>query len=183
MRLVHLLAAVVLVTSVPAHALLLTVSSTGTATSVDPPLPFSQGAIGTGSFQIESTTPDDLPGARAGRYHSPVNFSITIGGYTASSAGGTSQGFILIHDATPSATAADLYTAEAYGVSGATLLGYYVPTRVTFILNDQNATAFSSDALPASLDLADFSYGVASIRFEVPEGRALSPTPRCCSPR
>jgi hypothetical protein len=160
--------ALVLHASAPAGALPLTVTFTGTVQALDPPLPFLQGEIGSGSFQIESTTSDDTPGSGAGTYHSPVNFSITIGGYTATSAGGTSADFVLINDVTPPAYGADIYTAEAYNVSGATLLDYYFPTRLTFILNDQTATAFASDALPASLDLADFSYGAASIRFEGP---------------
>jgi len=160
--------ALVLLASAPAGALPLTVTFTGTVQALDRPLPSLQGEIGSGSFQIESTTPDDLPGAGGGRYHSPVNFSFTIGGYTATSAGGTFQDFVLINDVTPPASSADLYTAEAYNVSGATLLDYYFPTRLTFVLNDQTATAFASDALPTSLDLADFTYGFASIRFEGP---------------
>jgi hypothetical protein len=168
MRPLRLLPALVLLASAPAGALPLTVTFTGTVQALDPPLPFVQGEIGSGSFQIEATTPDGAPSAAVGSYLGPVNFSFTIGSYTATSAGGTSADFVRVDDVTPPAVGADLYTAEAYNVSGATLLDSYFPTRLTFVLNDQTATAFASDALPASLDLADFSYGTASIRFEGP---------------
>ena len=155
----------------PAGAVPLTVSFSGTVFMIDPSLwsEFTFGESGSGSFQIESTTADDASSAGVGIYRGPVNFSFTFGSYTVTSAGGTSDDSVRVDDVTPPALGADIYTVEAVGVSGAVLADFFVPTSMRIVMNDTNATAFTSDALPTSLEVADFSnFAVAEIDFEIP---------------
>lgn len=157
----------------PAAAVPLTVSFEGTVEFIPAELAsvFTDGDPASGSFQIESTTADTAPAnPDLGFYPGPTSWSFTFGSYTATSAGGTAQDYVRIDDDLVLGITIDLYSAEAFGVSGAAI-GALEPTRLIFSLNDGNATAFSDDSLPASLDLADFSQGGrASIRFDDPVG-------------
>jgi hypothetical protein len=148
----------------PASAVPLTVHFTGTIFLIDPPLgaPFAYGQAGSGSFQIDSATFDDAPFVGVGIYRGASNFSFTFGTYTATSAGGTFDDFVRVNDAT---TGNDSYTAETASGSGPTLLDWYFPKRLELVLNGSGPNAFTSDALPVSLDLADFSSGSAVVEF------------------
>jgi hypothetical protein len=155
----------------PATAVPLTVSFEGTVEFIPAELAsvFTDGDLASGFFQIESTTADTVPAnPDVGFYPGPTSWSFTFGSYTATSAGGTAQDYVRIDNDLVLGITIDLYSAEAFDVSGAAI-GSFEPTRLGFSLNDANTTAFSSDALPTSLDLADFSQGGrASIRFDDP---------------
>jgi PEP-CTERM motif len=175
-----------------ARAATLTVSWTGHVTSVDSPLTstFTVGDPASGSFQIETTTPDSDPAANHGEYNALVNMSVTLSGITATSAAPTLGG-LSIFDSTPG-TFVDGLEQDAGPWDGADLgsLAFFSANGLN--LEDQQSTAFITDAIPTSLDLSQFeirNFGLNyldgeflvqarafadSITFIVPEPGALA---------
>jgi hypothetical protein len=165
-RLLIPLVAIAAACAAPAGAAPITFHFSGTISYIDPPLgaPFVYGQSGSGSFQIESTTVDPSPGAGASTYRGATSFSFTFGTYTATSPGGTLEDYVQVVD-----RGADIFEVHAVGVSGATVLDWYVPTHLGILLNDADGTAFSSVALPTSFDLSEFGYALAYIDFGSPD--------------
>jgi hypothetical protein len=152
--------ALILAPAAPADAALLTFSWTGTVTEVDAPLASAAqiGDPGSGSFQIESTTPDNDASATFGDYPGPTNMTITLGGLTATSALGTIGG-LSVFDFTFDGI--ELDTGPWTGAP----VGAFEVTFAALNMEDADATTFASDAIPTSLTLADFEIRLFRIGY------------------
>jgi hypothetical protein len=160
-------AGLALALAAPAGADTITVSFTGTIIGIPPELASGFTAFDpvSGSFQFDSATADTVANPAVGFYPGPTNFSFTFGSYTATSPGGEPSHFIRVDDNLALSITIDLYGVETRNVTGGAF-GFFQPTRLTFIMSDSTATAFASDALPTSLDLADFDTASANIVFQ-----------------
>jgi len=160
-------AALLLGLAAPAEASILTFSWTGTVTQVDAPLASGAtiGDPGSGSFQIESTTPDSAASADFGDYPGPQNMTITLGDITATSALGTIGG-LSVFDFT-----FDGIELDTGPWSGAPI-GSFALQFAALNMEDADATTFSSDAIPTSLTLADFEIRLFRIGFR--DGEAFA---------
>lgn len=186
-------AALLLALAAPAAgAATLTVTWTGHVTSVDSALSstFTVGDPASGSFQIETTTPDSDPAANHGQYDALVNMSITLSGITATSAAPTLGG-LSIFDSAPGVFVDGLeQDAGPWVGDDIGSLRFFSANGLN--LEDQQSTAFTTDAIPTSLDLSQFeirNFGLNyfegellvqarafadSITFTVPEPGALA---------
>jgi hypothetical protein len=138
-----------------------TFAFTATIDLVDPALTgtFSLGDTLSGTFTFESTAPDSASNSDLGIYNSAVTaYQLTASsGYSASAI----KAQIVVFD--NSFSGGDRYRSVAFaesiapgfGLTGADVNGLPL-LDFGFNLFDPTATAFSSDALPTSLDLADF---------------------------
>ena len=193
MRPVSLPVALVVALSAPgAGAATLTVSWTGHVTSVDSALSstFTVGDPASGTFQIETTTPDSDPAANHGEYDALRNMSITLSGVTATSALPTLGGLSIFDS--PPGTFVDGLEQDAGPWLGDDIGSLHFFSANGLNLEDQQSTAFVTDAIPTSLDLSQFeirNFGLNyfdgeflvqarafadSITFTVPEPGALT---------
>jgi hypothetical protein len=151
------------VRSFGADAAPVTFSFTGTIAYVHPELSaaFTIGDTIAAIYTFESTALDsNASSSSVGRYNTALTaYQITTsGGYSASATGGQ----ILVLDNSP--TPDDRYRAAAFSTStfpgfgalnGSDVSGHHL-FAASVNLGDPTGTAFSSDALPTSLDLSDF---------------------------
>lgn len=174
-----------------AGAATLTVSWTGHVTSVDSALSstFTVGDAASGTFQIETTTPDSDSASNHGEYDALRNMSITLSGVTATSAVPTLGGLSIFDS--PPGTFVDGLEQDAGPWVGADIGSLHFLSANGLNLEDQQSTAFTTDAIPTSLDLSQFeirNFGLNyldgelllqarafadSITFTVPEPRSL----------
>ena len=151
------------VTAGGAAAAPITVSFTGTITFVPMQIssgPFESGDAISGSFQLEAATPDLDPAPTEGEYQGAVsNLSFTFGGYS-----GTGTGENQLHMRDGAGNVVDNFFVQS-DFSGADVAGF-PPFHFLFDLGDAENTIFSSDAIPTSLDLADFEVRNLILGFE-----------------
>jgi hypothetical protein len=144
----------------------LTVSFSGAVTTVPTELSstfFVSDPI-TGSFDIDSLTPDTDADPTRGEYIGPTNFSFEFGSYLATGPGGGGGDSVTVLNTTP----------DTFGFNGlcggpgciADDVGAYFLTNMSLSLTDSTDTAFSSDALPTSLDINDFDSAKVSLIFQ-----------------
>lgn len=135
MALMGMLALAVLATEQRARAGIVTFDFAGT----DGITPF------TGSFSYDTDTPADLSFGGIGEYDQsasfPMSFTIEQGGVSSSVTG--EVGMILVSDE----ASGDGFIVNIFGPNASSLI---------LSLGDSTGTAFSSDALPTSLDLSQF---------------------------
>jgi hypothetical protein len=189
MRLPLSAAALLLLLVSPAGAATITVGFTGTITFVPMQIasgPFEVGDPITGSFQIDSATPDGEAAPTEGSYEGAVsNLSFSFGGYS-----GTGAGENELHMRDGSGVQVDNFFVQSE-VGGSDVAGFPA-FHFLFDLGDTANTVFSSDGIPASLDLADFeirnlilgfidgnsvynvSGTISSLTYDVPEPGALA---------
>jgi hypothetical protein len=133
----------------------------GTIGSFSPELDdgtFQVGAEVTGFVRIDAGVADSEPSPGIGRYElAASDVFIALGDYHASAP----NGFLFLRDGD---NAIDEFYVEA-PVSG-TPVGGVVPFRLILDLTDTTQTALPSDAIPSSLDRADFSSAFALLHFE-----------------
>jgi hypothetical protein len=129
-----------------------TVDFSGTVTSASitvpdcPALAITSGTSFSGSYTFESTTPDGSPSASSGFYPALSALSVDVGGELLVSA---VSGIIAVTDA-----AADAYQVNA-SVANTTCPGGTI-LDILLTLQDSDGAVFTSDALPTSLDFAEF---------------------------
>jgi hypothetical protein len=144
----------------------LTVSFSGAVTTVPTELSstfFVSDPI-TGSFEIDSLSPDFREDPTIGLYIGPTNFSFEFGSYLATGPGGGGGDSVTVLNTTP----------DTFGFNGtcggaaciAADVGAYFLTNMSLSLTDSTDTAFSSDALPTSLDINDFDSAKVSLIFQ-----------------
>lgn len=157
MRSLGPLGLLLLVVGSQAGAATIRVSLTGTIDSVDFQLvsgPFAVGDPVSVSFEVDSTTPDAVPDDPSWGYYigAVSSLSITFGGYTGT---GTGENSLTVEDN----RGAPPFVVEAFAVqseiTGDGVAGF-PPSHVLFYMFADTTTVFSSDAIPATLDLADF---------------------------
>jgi len=134
----------------PAVASPLIFAFEGNVTFVDPPLAgtFNTAQTLWGYYIFESTTPDNDPNSASGVYPALTDLSATVGSYTATWDG--QGGGIIVRNGSTN----DSYQPNA-SLSGPIVDGFD-PSVFLIVLQDNSKTAFSSDALPSSLDLSLF---------------------------
>jgi hypothetical protein len=137
----------------PAGAATITVSFTGTVDFVSPQIssgPFEAGDPISGSLQIDSATPDSDALPTEGEYLGAVsNLLFSFGGYD-----GTGAGENQLHMRDGAGFVVDNFFVQS-GFDGANV-GGFPPQLFHLDLGDTANTVFTSDVIPASLDLADF---------------------------
>ncbi len=137
----------------PVEASTIQIDLVGAVTSVDPALAgtFSVNDAIAVSLQYDSLTPDSIPDASTGGYYSAVtSVQATIGGYSITGSGALGGVFI-------SNSFSDEFRASS-NVTGAQVNGYdHISGTGFFVTLRGPSTVFASDALPTSLNLADFS--------------------------
>ena len=153
-----------LLTGAPAaEAVTLTVSFTGTVSTVPAELAaaFNPCDPVSGSFQIESTTPDIDADPTFGLYIGPANFSYQFDSYVATAPGGGGGDSVGVLN-----QAEDRYQVNGGCGMCAPNVDSFFLTNFTLRLVDSTATVFANDALPMSLDLSDFDSGIATMIFQ-----------------
>jgi hypothetical protein len=151
----------------PASAATITVSFTGTVNFVFDQLDsaFTLGDPVSGTFQYDSDTADTVPADPVlGIYPGATNFEFDFGGYVAT---GNAPGSGVQVDNDRMATGLfDRFIGSktCNGTCTGADVGAFTLQNLTFLLSGP-ATIFSSDALPTSLDLTDFSQRSASLEF------------------
>jgi hypothetical protein len=149
----------------------ITVDFSGTFDTVDSylDLEFYPGETFQGTYIFDETTPDTYTSTGdSGTYIAISSFMIsTSGGYTASSSDG---GILTTNNVNIYGFgSSDSYTAYSNGARGHASQFDGIPLSVLGLrLVDTSQSALSSDALPMSLDLGDFSFARFSITFEDP---------------
>ena len=137
----------------PAGAATITVTFTGSVTFVSPQIasgPFEAGDAISGSFQIDSATPDGEADPTEGSYEGAVSsLTFSFGGYA-----GTGAGENELHMRDGEGFVVDNFFVQS-AFAGSDVAGF-PPQLFHFDLGDVENTVFTSDAVPASLDLADF---------------------------
>jgi hypothetical protein len=123
--------------------------------------PLSGQDLASGSLEYDLTTPDSAVGQEDfGTYFgAPSDYTLTVGSYTATAEGLPTDPVRV--NATENIQAFQIEMHEPLGDA----IGEFVPTQMTFGLEDTDATVFSDDALPTSLALADFEHRIAAILF------------------
>jgi hypothetical protein len=115
----------------------------------------------TGSFEIDSLSQDVDADPTIGSYIGPSTFSFEFGSYQATAPGGRGGDSVSVINRpfNGSGTSGDRFGFNGLcgGVSciAADVDAYFL-TNMSLRLLDSTATAFSSDALPTSLDINDF---------------------------
>jgi hypothetical protein len=152
----------------PAAAATITVSFSGTIDFVPSQIasgPFEAGDPVSGSFQIDSATPDGDAEPTEGSYEGAVsNLSFEIGGYSGAGAGENElhmrdgEGFVVDN----------FFVQSDFG--GPDVAGF-PPFHFLVNLGDTDNTVFTSDAIPASLDLAEFE--IASVILGFLDGNSV----------
>jgi hypothetical protein len=139
----------------------------GTISTVSPELDdgtFQLGAEVTGFVRIDAGVADGQASPAIGRYDGAArDVFIALGDYEASAP----NGLVFLRDGD---NAIDEFYVEA-PVSGAPV-GGFVPFRFILDMVDPTQTALSSDAIPSSLDRADFGTAFALLHFEAGEETA-----------
>lgn len=148
-----------------APAAVIPVTFEGTITSVDASIAsgFTVGATVTGSFELDTESPDLEPLPDEGDYDGLANLSVDFGDYTATAADAS------LHMRNGEGAFVDNFyvSAEPLGpdVGGFPLTSFYLN------LGDEDNTVFSSEAIPATLSLGDFEIANAVLFFQ--EGNVL----------
>jgi len=151
-----------LATAGPARAVAINVTLSGTIEFVDSQISsaFTVGAPFTASFQINSDTPDTDALPTEGEYIGAVsNLSFSFGSYSGAGAGDNQ-----LHMRDGAGLFADNFFVQSE-FSGADVAGF-PPFDFLVNLADTSLTVFTSDAIPASLDLADFDIADALLGFQ-----------------
>jgi hypothetical protein len=124
---------------------------------------FEEGEEVFGFFRIDAGVEDSEPSAEDGHYEGAVSDRyLRIGDYEATA----STGELFIRNA-PGDPFADYFSVEGE-VSGPAVAGL-APGNFAFSLLDPSRQVFSDDAIPSSLDLADFDAPVV-VRLFFPDG-------------
>lgn len=163
-----------------ASAATITVTFTGAVNFVAPQLSafFTVGDPVSGSFQIDSDTPDLLPADPVVGLHSSAgsNFAFDFGGYLASATGPGGTQVRVENDAMGGAPFDRFVTSKTCNNDcTAATLDIWSLVNMTFLVSDSTAAVFSDDSIPTSLDLADFGQRTANLEFIDPE-RTAGPT-------
>ena len=140
-----------------------TITFEGTIFAVNPLLvpPLSGSDDASGSVKYDLETPDATPGTEFGTYFgSPFDYTLTVGPYTVTAEG----------EPTDVARVSRSGDVDSFQITmeepvGAEIVAGFVPTTVTFGLEDTDATALPTTALPTALDLGEFENRIASINF------------------
>ncbi len=154
MKTTHALPAMLLLTAAGgAQASELVYTINGRLTSVGAPLSsvFTVDEAFVLNFAIDEDAPDLFPGNPVdGLYDSATNISINFAnGYSATLSGAR---FFIINDFNDFA---DIFAFDSLSVTGPAV-GSFTPTGLELTLQDNQGTAFDSDALPTGVDAADF---------------------------
>jgi hypothetical protein len=151
-----LLAALAIAHAAPAGAATITVTFTGTIDTIPTQIasgPFELGGSISGSFQIDSATPDGEASPTEGSYEGAIsNLSFSFGDYA-----GTGAGENELHMRDGAGFVVDNFFVSS-DFSGPDVAGF-PPSAFHLDLGDVENTIFTSDDIPASLDLADFEIG------------------------
>jgi hypothetical protein len=119
---------------------------------------FVLGAPVSGSFEIDSATADGEPAADFGLYEPAVSvLTLEFGSYEASAATG------LLVTRNGMAPNSDEFYVET-SPTGEDVAGFPLYRSILQILDDSR-TAFSSDAIPTALDLADFDHATVKLDY------------------
>jgi hypothetical protein len=178
-----------LLLAAPAGAATLTITFTGTVDVVSPQIssgPFEAGDSISGSLQIDSATPDTDALPTEGEYLGAIsNLTFSFGDYD-----GTGAGENQLHMRDGESNVVDNFFVQSE-FAGPDVAGF-PPQLFHLDLGDSENAVFTSDVIPASLDLADFEirglfigfldgnnvYGVngtiTSLTYAVPEPGALA---------
>jgi hypothetical protein len=155
-------AALLLALATPAGAATITVTFTGTVDFVTPSIssgPFQAGDPISGSFQIDSTTPDGEADPDEGSYEGAIsNLTFSIGDYD-----GTGSGENELHMRNGEGFNVDNFFVSS-DFTGPDVAGF-PPFHFLFNLGDTDNTIFTSDDIPTSLDLADFEIANVILGF------------------
>jgi hypothetical protein len=139
----------------------ITVTFSGTITEIAPQIDdgtFALGAPVSGSFEIDPDAVDGEPSPDVGRYDGAVSgFALEFGSYEASA----STGLLFIRDGM--GFSADEFYVET-SPTGPDVAGFPLYRSILQIL-DTTLAVFSSDAIPTSLDLADFDNATLSLGY------------------
>jgi hypothetical protein len=140
------------------------VSFAGTVTEIAPQVDDGTFALGdpvSGSFVIESATPDGEPAPDAGSYEGAVGeWTLQFGSYAATASTG------LLHLRNGMAPGADEFYVET-SPAGADVGGLPL-FRSILDLIDVDLSVFSSDAIPGAVPLAEFEHRTVSLEYEDP---------------
>jgi hypothetical protein len=151
-----------LLLAAPAGAATITVTFTGTIDFIDSSIssgPFEVGDPINGSFQIDSTTPDGDALTTEGEYEGAIsNLTFSFGDYD-----GTGSGENQLHMRDGAGFVVDNFFVQSE-FSGPDV-GGFPPFHFLFNLGDSDNTIFTSDAIPMSLDLADFEIRGLTLGF------------------
>lgn len=110
------------------------------------------------TYRFESSTPDSNGSANTGEYHAVQSARVTIDSAEFQYDTLSIQRIVAVNDAT---IAGDVYEVVLKGVDGATNV-----LDTDFALVDQEGGAFSSDALPTTLDLLPFETRVGAFGIQ-----------------
>jgi hypothetical protein len=139
----------------------ITVIFSGTIAEIAPTIDdgtFAVGAPVSGSFEIDSGAADGEPDPEVGRYDGAVSdLAVAFGSYEASA----SPGLLFIRNSMGSG--ADEFYVET-SPTGADVAGLPLYRSILQVL-DPTRAAFSSDAIPTSLDLADFEHSRLTLDY------------------
>jgi len=144
----------------------LTVSFSGAVTTVPTELSstfFVSDPI-TGSFEIDSLSPDFDADPTRGEYIGPTNFSFEFGSYLSTGPGGSGSDSVSVQNTTLDTFGFNVQCSAGRCIAAD--VGAYFLASMRLSLTDSTATAFSSDALPTSLDINDFDNDEVALIFE-----------------
>jgi hypothetical protein len=145
-----------------ASAATITVTFTGEIDFVTPAIssgPFQVGDPISGSFQIDATTPDGEADPDEGSYEGAIsNLTFSIGDYD-----GTGSGENELHMRNGAGFNVDNFFVSS-DFTGPDVAGF-PPFHFLLNLGDSDNSVFSSDEIPASLDLADFEIANVILGF------------------
>lgn len=164
MRRVALIAGLLAAFAYPAagSAATITVTFTGTVDFVSPSIssgPFEAGDPISGSFQIDSTTPDGEADPDEGSYEGAIsNLTLSFGDYD-----GTGSGENELHMRNGAGFNVDNFFVSS-DFTGPDVAGF-PPFHFLVNLGDSENTVFTSDEIPTSLDLADFEIANVILGF------------------
>ncbi len=131
--------------------------------------PFSNGEQMTMSYTFESTSPAGFTSTTEARYPNAItDFSLTIGTYSATATGGEIRVWNDVPSGLEFVDYLDKYSLNVSlsdGLSGGQKDGYTID-RLNLSLLDGTATAFSSTALPNSLNLSSINNIPDNVLFE-----------------
>jgi hypothetical protein len=124
---------------------------------------FTLGDPVTGSYFIDTNTPDSNADSTIGQYiGAPSSFTYQFGSYLATAAGGGPGDSVGVFDDSASG---DRFQTNVVSPKGADVNGYFL-TNLTLLLVDSTGSVFSNDSLPAGLDIADFDVAQAQLIFQ-----------------
>jgi hypothetical protein len=144
----------------PASAEVIPVTFVGEITGVHEALgdAFTVGAPATGSFSLDTASPDLQPGPDEGDYAAIADLEVEIDGYVATAAAAS----LFIRNGSGLTVDNFYVTSHPAGadVAGLPLEAFYVE------LQDVQNTLFTSDAIPAALPLAELENRAARLFFQ-----------------